>query len=492
MRITRVTLVIVALAIGVGFYQVLNFLMKDVEVQALQAVEEVMVDSSHLLAGVVEGELESGSSLEDGIKTLERSIAAIGDHEVTSKIYNREKQEVSMGVYVVNRDGIVIYDSENGKRVGIDYSRFNDVKRTFDGRYGARSTRTDEEDDRSSVMYVAAPVMKDGEVVASLSVYKKQEDVREFVEARGKVIVFSTLQIGFGVMLLCVAVLFWVYRPIGILTRYAKSVAAGERLPIPKLGKGYEVNTLGKALYQMRETLEGRNYVENYVRSLTHELKSPLAGIRGAAEILEEPNVPAEKRIEFLKNIQKEVSRSEMLVSELLCLSQLEGMQFLKEKEVLSVRSLVDDVAEEVKNEADEREVHVEVKASDDLEIEGDRKVLSLALLHLVRNAIEFSEKEGVVELSWGRESKASTLDGKDSVVVYVRDSGVGMPGYAVERVMEHFYSLPRPDGVTKSTGLGLPLVKEAMALHGGAVTLKNRENARGCKATLYFPARDE
>jgi len=238
MRITRVTLLILAVIIGFGFYRVLSFLIDDVDVQALQAVEEVMVDSSHLLAGVVEKELESGGSLEDGVLELKQSVTAIDDHQVYSKIYQREKQNVSLGVYVVNGNG---------------YSRFNDVRLTLLGKYGARSSRLEDTDENSSVMYVGAPIKYKGEIIGSLSVYKKQADVREFVEARGRKIVWVTVVTGLAVIVLCAAVLIWLYRPIGKLTQYAEAVAAGERQSLPSLGKGREVNTLGNSLHQMRE-----------------------------------------------------------------------------------------------------------------------------------------------------------------------------------------------------------------------------------------------
>jgi len=488
MRITRVTLLILAVIIGFGFYRVLSFLIDDVDVQALQAVEEVMVDSSHLLAGVVEKELESGGSLEDGVLELKQSVTAIDDHQVYSKIYQREKQNVSLGVYVVNGNGVVVYDSDGDKRLGLNYSRFNDVRLTLLGKYGARSSRLEDTDENSSVMYVGAPIKYKGEIIGSLSVYKKQADVREFVEARGRKIVWVTVVTGLAVIVLCAAVLIWLYRPIGKLTQYAEAVAAGERRSLPSLGKGREVNTLGNSLHQMREILEGRRYAENYVNSLTHELKSPLAGIKGSAELLQEDNMPQEKRDVFLKNINKEVRRGEALVKDLLHLSQLEGMNHLETKKSISIKELVTDVVGDMADLAKNSGVSIEQKEGEGCTVQGDYKILQMTLLHLIENAIEFSEPKSVVDVSWKVDEMVKGKVVTPAVVIKVVDQGVGMPEYAEDRVFEHFYSLPRPGDVPKSTGLGLPLVREAMTLHGGEVTLINRPNEQGCEAVLYLP----
>ena len=118
--------------------------------------------------------------------------------------------------------------------------------------------------------------------------YKPQKELLPFVDMRRGQILKPTIAIALAILFLIWTVLFWLYRPIGRLAEYARHITAGERPTYPALGKGQEVNALGRALRDMRETLEGRSYVENYTQTLTHELKSPLAAIRGSAELLDE------------------------------------------------------------------------------------------------------------------------------------------------------------------------------------------------------------
>lgn len=95
-----------------------------------------------------------------------------------------------------------------------------------------------------------------------------------------------------------------------------------------------------------------------------------------------------------------------------------------------------------------------------------------------MHNAVEHTPPGGSVRV---------TLRADDRAMVTVDDTGPGVPAYAVERVFERFYSLPRPDTGRKSSGLGLSIVREIARLHGGEVTLENRAGG-GARATLVFP----
>ena len=111
---------------------------------------------------------------------------------------------------------------------------------------------------------------------------------------------------------------------------------------------------------------------------------------------------------------------------------------------------------------------------------EHAEELLRRALGNLLDNALAFSPPDGSVELV------VEQADGQ--VRFIVRDRGPGIPDYAHERVFERFYSLPRPDSGQRSSGLGLPFVREVMRLHGGEASLRNRPEG-GAEAVLSLPA---
>ena len=113
------------------------------------------------------------------------------------------------------------------------------------------------------------------------------------------------------------------------------------------------------------------------------------------------------------------------------------------------------------------------------VQITGDRFLLGLALTNLLQNALDFSPSGGTVSCT--AQVDATWL------CLYIRDHGPGIADYVRQRLFERFFSLPRPDGAPKSTGLGLPLVREIALLHGGNVTLENAEGG-GAIACLSLP----
>jgi two-component system sensor histidine kinase CreC len=303
--------------------------------------------------------------------------------------------------------------------------------------------------------------------------------VLPIVDARRRGIYWGTGLIGAGILFLVTAVFIWQYRPVGRLTEYAREIESGKRPPLPKLGAGKEVNTLARALESMREALEGRRYAERYVQTLTHEMKSPLAAIRGAAELLDEDMPDADRR-RFLENIRAESGRAERLLNRLLELSALEGRSSLEVAETLDLAPIVVRAIDQAKPPADMASVTLEIDLPDaPVPVRGDAFILRSAVTNLLENAIDFSPAGATVAI-------ALQHCGGDAVVA-ISDRGPGIPDYAREKIFERFYSLKHHASGRKGTGLGLTLVKEAAELHGGTVSLDSRDGG-GTTAQLVLP----
>lgn len=478
MRFTRVTLFFITFIISLGFYQLASHFLSDVEPQTFQATEETMVDVSQLFAELVQNDMERGQLDTD---RLHRIFDGARKREFEAKIFKHLKNHVGLGVYLTDAKGVVIFDSE-GKREKLDYSWRRDVSLTLKGKYGARSTRDDEADSMTSILYVAAPVGNPASPSGVLTVYKAQADAMPMIQERKRIIFMACGLIGGGILILITVVFLWLFRPIGKITEYARAIERGERPKrLPKLGIGREVNTLAHALESMREALEGRSYAEHYIQTLTHEMKSPLAAIRGAAELLDE-EMPKETRHRFLENIRAETARTERLISRLLELSAIESKVRLETADVLDLRSVISQAIDQAKSLAELGGVPLDTRLPEEaVPLHGDPFILRAAITNLLENAIDFSPRGGTVEIA------VSIVD--DCAVLTLRDQGPGIPDYAQERVFDRFYSLRHHTIGRKGTGLGLTLVKEAAELHGGAITLEPAEGG-GTIATFTLPLR--
>jgi two-component system sensor histidine kinase CreC len=433
-----------------------------------QAMEGTLIDTANTLAELASDDMLAGT-IADG--NFAQRVRAVSARRVGADVWGFSKDRSGFRVTITDARGIVVFDSE-GRDLGRDDSRWNDVYLTLRGKYGARSTREDPDDEDSTVMHVAAPIYgDDGRIIGVLTVAKPNRAMAPFI-ARSQIIIARWGFVLMGTALLVgLFAAWWLSRQLGTLRRYADAVAAGERAPQPRAAG--EFGDLGRALHDMREKLEGKQYVEQYVHALTHELKSPLAAIRGAAELLEGPLPEADRR-RFVASIAAQGARMAQMVDKLLALAAVEHRQQIEVRERVDLRSL----AQEAVAQCATGGIPVLVDGTAGV-VQGDPFLLRQAIANLVENAVSFSPAGCTVDVEVSRE------DGW--CCVRVLDRGPGVPDYARGHVFERFYSLPRPGGGSRSSGLGLPFVAQVAALHGGRVELREREGG-GTVAELSLP----
>lgn len=477
MRTTFLIQALVVFFISLGFLLLVRDLLADLEFQSFQAAEVAMIDTANILAADVENE-SAGEGVPD-TGSLAQALAAARARVFDAVVFQTERKAVGMHVHVTNARGIVVYDSEN-LRVGKDFSPYRDISLTLAGKYGARSSRRDKDDKSTSVLHVAAPIRDNGKIIGALVVTMNQSDFFPFVRQRVTRTLGSAALIGSGVVVLVLAVFFWLLRPIRRLTTYAQAIREGRRVPLPPLGKSREAATLGAAMESMRVELEGRAYAENYIRTLAHELKSPLAAIRGAGELLQE-DLPETDRKRFLENILRETNRSESLIRQLLDLARLENRPALAANESIDLAVLCAEAAETARPRAEAAGVVLRFQTPEAgaARMPGDPLALRTAVANLLENAIAHSPPGGEVTLT------LAALP--DHWVLKVLDEGPGIPEYALEKAFNRFYSLPHPQTGQKGTGLGLAFVREAAHLHHGSARLENRPDG-GTQAEILLP----
>ena len=470
----RIRLLLLLIAIyGVGGYLLTRWALNQVRPRYLESMEETLVDTSVLLASALEAQLAGD---QPDIASLERAFTEVRQHAFHARIFSLDKATVDMRVYVTDAAGIVRFDS-SGRDVGRDYSQWNDVMRTLRGEYGARSTRGRAGDDETQVIYVAAPVRRDGRIVGVLSVGKPTRGINQLVAAAKQKLLFGAALGGVGVLLVLLAVASWVIAPLERLIAYARAVRDGRPALLPSL-PGRTLRELGTAFEEMRDALEGRQHVARYTQAMAHEVKAPLAAIRGSAELLGE-DMPPDQRQRFLGNIRSEAARIHQIIERLLELSSLEARKALGQTERLEASALLAAAAAAVRPAFEAARVALTVEGGAGVWLQGERVLLREALVNLLQNACEFTPAGGAVAL------RAEA--GNHRVEFVVADSGPGVPDFALPRVFERFYSLPRPGSGRKSTGLGLSLVREIAHLHGGEADLANRPEG-GARATLGVP----
>ncbi|MBU1171266.1 MAG: two-component system sensor histidine kinase CreC [Proteobacteria bacterium] len=476
MKLAVKILFAIFLITSAGFYYLTYGMLENIRIRYLEGVEETLVDQSRILASFVSEDMQTGKFSPENLHT-------VFDHAYhqlfKSKIYNLEKTDVDLRVYITDETGHILFDSTGKAKPGEDYSSWRDVYMTLNGTYGARSSREDYREQSSSVLYVAAPIMVDKQIKGVLTVAKPTTNMNSFLAmAKRKIKLKIIISLSF-ILILSVLAISFITQPIKRLTRYANDIRAGNKADLPVLDSS-EIGDMGRAFENMRLALENRKYVEHYVQTLTHEIKSPLSAIKGAAELLEE-DMPQEQRTRFLDNIRSESERIKKLVDRMLQLSSIENMTSLNRSATLTFSDIVNQVLDQMRPVLESKKLSLIRDIDTHILMNGDAYLLKQALSNLIQNSVDFSPKEGTITI------KTSLSDNRLSLKL--TDQGPGFPEYATEKLFDKFFSLQRPDSGKKSTGLGLNFVKEIATLHKGTIRLNNLPKGGAC-AELILPGR--
>lgn len=448
-----------------------------------QSVEDALADTAYLLAAAlstpaVTQRQPSDATLTTGV--IQPWLQAYLQHPQQANIWGVHKQTAGFRVYITDVRGIVVADTQPGT-IGTDYSRWNDVYLTLQGQYGARATRESTNDDDASTLYVAAPIRDaQGERVGVVSVGRNVQALQPYVDGiRDDIYRNAALMLGIALLL---ATLFsgWISISVRRVAHYAQAVSQGQRDVHPPHNGPREIRMLGEAVDAMRQHLEGKAYVEQYVHALAHALKSPLAGIQAHLELLEGPLDESDKQ-RLLGFAQQEARRMQDSIERLQQLARLEQQQSLQQRQQLNLVDITQTIIDDARAQLNAKGITctLNIQHARDSHVEGEAALVHLALDSLMANALAFTPAGGQINFSFARSD--------DVIKIQVFNSGSMIPDYALPRVFERFFSLPRPDTGQRSSGLGLSLAREIAVLHGGDLTLANSD--QGVTATLSLSA---
>ncbi len=257
----------------------------------------------------------------------------------------------------------------------------------------------------------------------------------------------------------------------------AREVTQGDRTLITSaspVGGGGAVVTFLDVTEIRRLEMVRRDFVAN----ASHELKTPLTAMRGFAETLLEDDPPEQLKKDFLGSIRANTLRLQRLVDDLLDLSRLESGGWLPREEDIRVAEVVEDIWNELEMMAVAKDLGFRMDG--DALVTADSQGLEQVLKNLINNAIRYTPEGGFIEV----EISDEPLQTK----VTVRDTGIGIPSSALNRIFERFYRVdPARSRAEGGTGLGLAIVRHLVHAMGGDVWAES-ELGRGTSITLTLP----
>ncbi len=212
--------------------------------------------------------------------------------------------------------------------------------------------------------------------------------------------------------------------------------------------------------------------------NVSHELKTPLTSVMGAAELIANGVAKGEDIPRFAEKIHTEAARLLALIEDIIRLSRLDEGGLTREFEDVRLDVLCREVTFELKEKAEIKGVALETEL-DEVTVRGVKTVLREMIFNLCDNGIVYNKRGGYVRVTLKK-----TADG---CTVKVSDSGIGIPPEHRQRIFERFYRVDKSRSkATGGTGLGLSIVKHGAILHGGVITLESEEG-KGTEITVAF-----
>jgi signal transduction histidine kinase len=259
---------------------------------------------------------------------------------------------------------------------------------------------------------------------------------------------------------------------------YSGSKKPGRKDEIDELGESY--NEMATRIIEQMQALEEKdNLRRNLVANVSHDLRTPLASLQGYLETLKLKGVklPAEEQQHYLDIAYSHGLRLTQLVSELFELSKLDARETLPEMEPVAMGELVMDVAQKFQLRAEERGLSLTTEIADGLPfVAADIAMLDRVLENLVGNAIEHTEESGTIKIELRCEG--------ETVRVAVCNSGEAIREAEMPHLFERFYQSPK-NRHGKGAGLGLPIVKRIVELHGSEMKVERVEGSNCFGFTL-------
>lgn len=231
-------------------------------------------------------------------------------------------------------------------------------------------------------------------------------------------------------------------------------------------------------VFDVTEQESAEQMRREFTANVSHELKTPLQGIIGSAELIENGMVQPEDMPRFVGHIRAEAQRLVTLIGDIIRLSQLDEGEVLP-KERLDLLEVAQGAADDLQAEAEKKNVHLSV-SGEPAELEGVRQLIYEVAYNLGDNAIKYNVDGGSVSIN-------VSSDGKNAKLI-VSDTGIGIAAEDQSRIFERFYRVDKSHSKESGgTGLGLSIVKHAVQYHGGRISMDSAPG-KGTSMSVILP----
>jgi len=329
----------------------------------------------------------------------------------------------------------------------------------------------------------------DNKILGYIMVTEQANEILIAVEERRNFILRTVFGIAIAIFIFSVFLNRYILKPIAGLVRYTDSIKARDESfgRIEKfLFRSDELGLLSRSLNNMTKDLQDRTKkAENSSADLAHEIRNPLASLKGASELLDN-TVEKSERTKLIKILNHDVERIDRLITDYSQMLKDEASLSREKMKLLNLQSLIKNVIDDFDSNPSVIEKKIKFKFvkeklnGHDLKLMGIETRLEQVLANLLDNAVSFSPKNSNILID--------IASNQENILVKIKDRGPGFKENNTEKIFKRFYS-NRPEKFGEHSGLGLNIVKSIVEMHGGKVKASNRsDDKNGAEIEIQLP----
>lgn len=373
---------------------------------------------------------------------------------------------VKAEIWVVNRQGIVVVDSDRSARTGTVIEGFDPTatgnKSYCIGNYYDQFPY--------EVLSVSAPITGNYNTYGYVLVHLPMSRIGEESNSSLNVVYISAAIIFVLSLVILLVFTKTVYVPLKRITEGANEYAAGNLEYLIDVTTRDEMGYLAATLNYMSDELNKmEEYQRTFIANVSHDFRSPLTSIKGYLEAIIDGTIPPEMYEKYLKRVITETERLTKLTQGMLTLNSLDSKGYLSRTN-FDINRVIKDTAASFEGTCDAKNITFDLTFSDSIQmVYADLGKIQQVLYNLIDNAIKFSHHDSTIYIQ--------TYIRNEKIFVSVKDTGIGIPRDSVKKIWERFYKSDLSRGKDKKgTGLGLSIVKEIIQAHGENIDVVSTE----------------
>ena len=331
-------------------------------------------------------------------------------------------------------------------------------------------------------------VLIDNNLVGFIKVSEEANDILIAVKERKNFIIRTVMAIALVILIFSLFLNKYILKPIKFLVNFTESIKnkSDENINIKNFYvREDEVGKLTKSIDEMTKELQKRtNRAETFSSDLAHEIRNPLASLKGASELLDKSHEKNDRE-KLLRIINHDVERIERLITDYSQMLKDEASLSREKMDNIDLHKIVNNVVEDFKQDLVNRGRKIDIKINTNNKngksfmFVGIENRIEQVIANLLDNAISFSSDNKVIDINLSETSK--------SYVLIIKDQGPGFSETSTNKIFKRFYS-NRPKNFGEHSGLGLNIVKNIVELHKGRVAASNRIDSNGAQIEILLP----